>query len=68
VGRDSVRKAWFEGSQFFNGLAHLDRAALVALRDRVHHIKADRANSAVVRIQPALRVQVDIRRAPEWEA
>ena len=68
MGRDSVRKAWFAGSQFFNGLAHLDREAPADLRDRVHHIKADRANSVAVRIQQALRVQVDIRRAPEWEA
>ena len=66
--RDSVRRAWFAGSQFSNGLVHLDREAPADLRDRVHHIKAGPANNVEVRILQALRVQVDIRHAPEWEA
>jgi hypothetical protein len=66
AGRDSVRKAWFADSQFSNGLVHPDREAPAALRDRVHRIRADRANSVVVRIQQVLRVQADIRHAPEW--
>ena len=66
--RDSVRKAWFADSQFSSGLVQVDREAPAVLRDRVHRIKADRANSAVVRIQQAHRVRVAIRHAQEWEA
>jgi hypothetical protein len=36
------------------------------LRDSVRHTRIDQANSVAVRIQPARRVQVDIRRAREW--
>jgi hypothetical protein len=56
----------FAGSQFFNGLVHLDREAQVDLRDRVRRIKADRANSVAGRIQQALRVLADIRQDPGW--
>jgi hypothetical protein len=66
VLQDSVRKAWFEDSQFSSGLVHLDREAPAVLRDRVHHIRVDRENSAVVRTQQALRGPVVIRHAPEW--
>jgi hypothetical protein len=59
----SVRKAWFAGSRFSSGLV---RPAQEVLRDRVRHIRADRANSAVVRTQQALRGLVVIRPAPEW--
>jgi hypothetical protein len=59
----SVRKAWFADSRFSNGPV---RPAPEALRDRARHIRADRANSAVVRIQQALRGLVVIRPAPEW--
>ena len=61
----SVRKAWFADSRFSSG--HV-RPAPEALRDRVRHIKADRASSAVVRTQQALRGPVVIRPAPEWVA
>jgi hypothetical protein len=59
---DSVRKAWFADSQFFSvpGLQ-----VLAALRDRVHHTRADLANSVAARIRPALRVR-DFRRVREW--
>jgi hypothetical protein len=64
---DSVRKALFADSQFFNGQGHQVLVALAALRDRVHHIKAGPENSAVVRIPQALHVPVAIRHAREWE-
>jgi hypothetical protein len=65
VVRDSVRKAWFAGSRFSSGHG---RPAPEALQDRARHIRVDRANSAVVRTQQALRVRVAIRLAREWEA
>jgi hypothetical protein len=68
AGRDSVLKALFAGSLFFNGLAQGDREGPADLRDRAHHIKAGRANSVAGRIQQALRVLADIRHGPEWEA
>ena len=66
--RDSVRKAWFADSQFSSGLVHLDREAPAVLRDRVHRIKVDPANSVAVHIQQAHRVRVAIRHAQGWEA
>jgi hypothetical protein len=68
VARDNARKVWFAASQFFNGLVQADREAPVALRDRVHRIKAGPANNVEVRIPQARRVRVAIRHAPEWEA
>jgi hypothetical protein len=68
VGQDSVRRAWFADSQFSSGPDLAGLEAPEVLRDRVHRIKAGPANSVAVRIQPALRVRVAIRRAPAWEA
>jgi hypothetical protein len=63
VVRDNVRKAWFAGSRFSNGQDH---PAPEALQDRVHHIKADRANNVAVRTQRVLRGLVVIRHDLEW--
>jgi hypothetical protein len=53
-------------SQFSNALALLDQEAQAVLRDRARHIRADRANSAVVRTQQARRGPVVIRLVLEW--
>lgn len=63
MDRASVRKEWFADSRFSSG--HV-RLAPEALRDRARHIRADRANSAVVRTQQVLRGLVVIRLAPVW--
>jgi hypothetical protein len=68
VVRDSVRKAWFAASPFFNVHGHPALEAQAVLRERVHHIRAGPENSAAARIRQALRVLVAIRRVLEWEA
>jgi len=60
--KDSVRRAWFADSQFSSAPGLRVRADL---RDRDRHTADGRANSAAVRIPPALRAR-DSRRVQEW--
>jgi hypothetical protein len=66
VLRDNARKAGsFVGSPFSSVHGPQDQEGK-ALPGSVRHIKIGQANSVAVRIQPARRVLVDIRRAREW--
>jgi hypothetical protein len=67
VVQDNVHRARFAGSQFFS--VHGPRVREHPRdRERARHIQADQVSSAAVRIPPAPRVPVVIRRAQEWEA
>jgi hypothetical protein len=65
--RDNARKAGsFEGSQFSSVHGLQGQVGKALLRDSVRHTRIGQANSVAVRIQPARRVQVDIRRVQAW--
>lgn len=65
--QDNVPRDRFAGSQFFSG--HDPRVREhPGDRERARPIQADQGSSAAVRIPPAPRVPVVIRRVQEWEA